>query len=285
MEYAKRKEKLDKELKPFIPALTFGEFPIVQLGTSSFKVMKYYGDYDLFSPIHKKLSDGEICKQIKTVLINTNKLPNIYFVELKLQNTKSKNEEEASKKKWKTIDVNCDDFEEQIKDLDYLKIDYIIYTNRLIELSIIYAFKPVPPDQELLNMLDKDFYHYKEENNLFKAYKRLFAYARLLKQYAKMKALTELFNSETGKLYSINSNLKAIKMVLDNNLIQRYPKIIPQVKNNTLNVGASLDETIGSEKELDKIIDKVDKRIQKETLNWTNQQLKQHPKKFFLPNK
>ncbi len=283
MEYAKRKDKLDKELKPFIKALTFQEFPIIQLGTSSFKVMKYYGDYDLFSPISKKIPEGDICRDIKNILSDTEALKNIYFVELKLQNAKTKAGKDGDKKKWHTVDVNCDDFEEQIKDLDYLKIDYIIYTDRLIELSIIYAFKPVPPDEELLSMLDKDFKYYKEEGNLFKAYKRLFAYARLKKQYAKMKVLTELFNSQTGKLYSINSNLKAIKMVLENKLIDRYPALIPQVRTNTLQVGNSLDETIGNEKDLDKIIQQVDDRIQKETVNWTNIKLKEHPKKFFLP--
>lgn len=283
MEFAKRKDKLDKELKPFIKALTFQQFPIIQLGTSSFKVMKYYGDYDLFSPINKKIPDADICRDIKTILRETDKLKNIYFVELKLQNAKTKAGKDGDKKKWHTIDVNCDDFEEQIKDLDYLKIDYIIYTDRLIELSIIYAFKPVPPDEELLSMLDKDFKHYKEDGNLFKAYKRLFAYARLKKQYSKMKVLTELFNSETGKLYSINSNLKAIKMVLDNKLIERYPKIIPQLRTNTLQVGTTLDETIGNEKDLDKIIQQVDDRIQRETVNFTNEKLKEHPKKFFLP--
>jgi hypothetical protein len=283
MEYAKRKDKLDKELKPFIKALTFQEFPIIQLGTSSFKVMKYYGDYDLFSPINRKIPDGDICRDIKTILKETDNLKNIYFVELKLQNAKTKAGKDGDKKKWHTVDVNCDDFEEQIKDLDYLKIDYIIYTDRLIELSIIYAFKPVPPDEDLLKMLSGDFSMYKEKGNLFKAYKRLFASARLLKQYSKMKVLTELFNSNTGKLYSINSNLKAIKMVLDNKLIDKYPKIIPQVATNTRQVGASLDETIGSEKDLDKIIEQVDNRIQKETVEWTNSKLKEHPKKFFLP--
>lgn len=283
MEYAQRKKKLDKELKPFIKALTFQKFPIIQLGTSSFKVMKYYGDYDLFSPINKKLSDGEICRDIKLILQATEKLPNIYFVELKLQNAKTKAGKDGKKKKWHTVDVNCDDFEEQIKDLDYLKIDYIIYTNRLIELSIIYAFKPVPPDEDLMSMLKNDFEYYKGEGNLFKAYKRLFAYARLTEEYAKMKALTELFNSETGKLYSINSNLKAIKMVLDNKLIDKYPRLIPQVRKNTLQVGDALDETIGSEKDLDKIVQKVDDRIQSETIRWTKEELKQHPKKFFEP--
>jgi hypothetical protein len=283
MEYAKRKDKLDKELKPFIKALTFQEFPIIQLGTSSFKVMKYYGDYDLFSPINKKIPDGDICRDIKNILKATDGLKNIYFVELKLQNAKTKAGKDGDKKKWHTVDVNCDDFEEQIKDLDYLKIDYIIYTDRLIELSIIYAFKPVPPDDELLSMLSGDFSMYKEKGNLFKAYKRLFASARLKKQYSKMKVLTELFNSQTGKLYSINSNLKAIKMVLENKLIDKYPALIPQVKTNTNKVGASLDETIGSEKDLDKIIEQVDNRIQKETVEWTNSKLKEHPKKFFLP--
>lgn len=283
MEYAKRKDKLDKELKPFIKALTFQNFPIIQLGTSSFKVMKYYGDYDLFSPINRKIPDGDICRDIKTILKETDNLKNIYFVELKLQNAKTKSGKDGDKKKWHTVDVNCDDFEEQIKDLDYLKIDYIIYTDRLIELSIIYAFKPVPPDEDLLKMLSGDFSMYKEKGNLFKAYKRLFASARLLKQYSKMKVLTELFNSDTGKLYSINSNLKAIKMVLDNKLIDKYPKLIPQVATNTRQVGATLDETIGSEKDLDKIIEQVDDRIQKETVEWTNGKLKEHPKKFFLP--
>lgn len=283
MEYAKRKDKLDKELKSFIPALTFQEFPILQLGTSSFKVMKYYGDYDLFSPVNKKISDGDICKEIKTILNNVNEIPNIYFVELKLQNAKTKAGKDGDKKKWESIDIHCEDFEEQIKDLDYLKIDYIIYTDRLIELSIIYAFRPVPPDEELLSMLEKDFYMYKEDGNLFKAYKRLFAFARLKKEYAKMKTLTELFNSSTGKLYSINSNLKAIKMVLDFKLIEKFPALIPQVQTNTLQVGTSLDETIGDEKDLDKIISKVDGKIQSDTVKWTSEKLKEHPKKYFQP--
>jgi len=284
MEYfSERKDKLDKELKSFIPALTFQNFPIIQLGTSSFKVMKYYGDYDLFSPVNRKISDGDICKEIKTILQNTDKIPNIYFVELKLQNATTKAGKDGDKKKWKTIDIHCEDFEEQIKDLDYLKIDYIIYTNRLIELSIIYAFKPVPSDEDLMSLLSNDFKHYKEDGNLFKAYKRLFAFARIKKQYAKMKTLTDLFNSDTGKLYSINSNLKAIKMVLDYKLIERYPALIPQVQNNTLKVGASLDETIGDEKDLDKIIEKVDAKIQSDTIKWTSEQLKEHPKKYFQP--
>lgn len=283
MEFAKRKDKLDKELKPFIKALTFQKFPIIQLGTSSFKVMKYYGDYDLFSPVNRKIPDETICKEIKTIMRECEALPNIYFVELKIQNAKTAKGKAGDKTKYKTIDVNCDDFEEQVKDLDYLKIDYIIYTDRLIELSIIYAFKPVPSDEELLSLLSNDFSMYKKDGNLFKAYKRLFAYARLKKEYSKMKVLTELFNSETGRLYSINSNLKAIKMVLDNDLINKYPKLIPQMKTNTMGVSKKLDETIGSEKDLDKIIDKVDKRIQKETVEFTKAKRNEHPEKFFSP--
>ena len=47
----------------------------------------------------------------------------------------------------------------------------------------------------------------------FKALKRLFSIYKIEKDYTNLKALTSLFNSNMGKIYEMNSNLKTIQLL------------------------------------------------------------------------
>ena len=48
---------------------------------------------------------------------------------------------------------------------------------------------------------------------MYKSLKRLFSIYKIKKEYLKLKQLTQLFNSNIGKLYETNSNLKTIQLL------------------------------------------------------------------------
>lgn len=264
MDIAETKKGIDEAIRKWVNVMKFNDSPIVQLGTSSFKAQKYFSDYDLFSPVNdRNMTPEKSCKEIKKILKNLESEDNIWFVELKIQN------KDGSKEKFYHPDIDCDKFIKSVKELDYLKFDFVVYiveTQKLTELSMIYSFSNMPPLEDLKKAIKADYDFYKGEGNIYKALKRAFSIYRLEGKKEKMVEISDLFNSNTGFLYTVSSNLKAIKLILEGGL--SGDNIQNKVKVNLIDVEKSINMPLTTEKEIDKAIKKLDNDISKQTKIW-----------------
>lgn len=267
MDIAETKEGIDEAIRKFVAVLKLDNSPVVQLGTSSFKTQQFFSDYDLLSPIsNRNLSAQKICDELKRILKSINDMDDIWFIELKIQNT------DGSKEKFFPQDISpldCGKVAKAIKTIDYIKIDAVIFirdTNKLTELSIIYAFQDVPADEILIKTISEDYKHYKSAGNPYKALKRLFSVYRIDGNREKMVELSSLFNSNTGKLYSLSSNLKAVKLILESGVSGK--NLGEKTRVNLQDVSKTIGKPLRTEREIDKGIKKLDGQIKKDTLEW-----------------
>lgn len=267
MDIAETKEGIDEAIRKFVAVLKLDNSPVVQLGTSSFKTQQFFSDYDLLSPIsNRNLSAQKICDELKRITKSINDMDDIWFIELKIQNT------DGSKEKFFPQDISpldCGKVAKAIKTIDYIKIDAVIFirdTNKLTELSIIYAFQDVPADEILIKTISEDYKHYKSAGNPYKALKRLFSVYRIDGNREKMVELSSLFNSNTGKLYSLSSNLKAVKLILESGVSGK--NLGEKTRVNLQDVSKTIGKPLRTEREIDKGIKKLDGQIKKDTLEW-----------------
>ena len=118
-------------LKQLMTFFKFKKYKVQLLGSSSLEyVSKYASDYDFYTNIHLEKNLNDVYYFLNKIL--TMEDENIYFIELKFQLLNGK------KFKFKTLDqlILPDINRDQI---DYIKIDYIIYSNyELKDMSIIY---------------------------------------------------------------------------------------------------------------------------------------------------
>lgn len=267
MDIAETKEGIDEAIRKFVAVLKLDNSPVIQLGTSSFKTQQFFSDYDLLSPIsNRNLSAQKICDELKRITKSINDMDDIWFIELKIQNT------DGSKEKFFPQDISpldCGKVAKAIKTIDYIKIDAVIFirdTNKLTELSIIYAFQDVPADEILIKTISEDYKHYKSSGNPYKALKRLFSVYRIDGDREKMVELSSLFNSNTGKLYSLSSNLKAVKLILESGVSGK--NLGEKTRVNLQDVSKTIGKPLRTEREIDKAIKALDGQIKKDTLEW-----------------
>ena len=101
------------------------------------------------------------------------------------------------------------------KNISFIKIDYIVFLDFVFkEVSIMYIFKENEMDtDDIIKKLTDDYSELIDNGENFKAMKRAFSIYKIQKDHPNMKRLTSLFNSNLGKIYEINSNLKTILLL------------------------------------------------------------------------
>jgi len=267
-----QQRQIEQDVLPFVDAVQWDEgTPIQLLGTGSQQAQKYPSDIDLFSSIQNtKVDDvAGIYNHMDTVFENCDALGDMYFIEFKLQNV------DGSKQKWfETSALSQQGLEEAVPVggvIDFVKVDYVIFIrdrNLFTELSSIYSFSPMPPVRVLIEKIRGDFNMYYNDGNYYKSLKRMYSIYKLQDKKEKLVELSTLFNSDTGYKYSISSNLKAIKLLLEH--YGDDPSIINALRANLSDIGRKVGEKIDSEAKIDAIIASLDKKIQEETVVWLN---------------
>jgi hypothetical protein len=101
------------------------------------------------------------------------------------------------------------------KKVKFVKLDYIVFLDYVFkEVSIMYIFKnKKESDTDMIQTLRNDYDDLMAKGENFKALKRLFSIYKIEKDYTNLKTLTSLFNSNIGKIYEMNSNLKTIQLL------------------------------------------------------------------------
>ena len=133
----------------------------------------------------------------------------MYFIEAKNQ---YKNGD-----KTKYIHIDDYKFDKSIPELDFIKLDFVIYINyNFMELSIIYSFNLINDMTIFTKQLKDDMTTLKNDGMYYKALKRLFGIYKLRSNSNNMLVLlSKFFNSPIGMIYKINSQLKAIKLLME----------------------------------------------------------------------
>lgn len=204
------KKYSQKNIRKLLKILSFNKNIIQLVGTGSMQSQWYPADFDFLSIIHNKLNDYQTYQEFKKILNNINKEPNLYFIELKIQN---KNGEKHKIYKIDEFDENFFDKNYDDIKLELIKIDLIIFLEgKFKEVSIIYFFddKPLDINSYITSLLkdQKDFYN---EGQFYKSLKRLLVATKYMPVIDKnlIISITQLFNSMTGKLYQIKNELDA----------------------------------------------------------------------------
>jgi len=196
------KRKVKPEIYDIIKNLTFGNYKLKLAGSASLASQRYYSDYDFNCNIRTR-KQKVIYSEFKKILSYEN--DKLYFIEFKIEYL------DGTKLKLNDKNIKLSMF----KNIKFVKIDYILFFDYVYkELSIIYNFYYIKEDKNTkIQRLKNDYNELFKEGNIYKSLKRLFSIYKIQKDYANLKNLTSLFNSNVGKLYEVNSNLKTIQLL------------------------------------------------------------------------
>lgn len=127
------------------------------------------------------------------------------------------------------------------------KMDVVswVQNSRFTDFSMIYQFKH---GDTLLNPGIRDFeesireniYVLKHDGNYFKMAKRMFALARFKKHQKEIETLSEMFNSDMGRLYHVYGDIGTLESLVENTSSLPYSRIefeVDQFKGRLSNIG------------------------------------------------
>ena len=228
MDILKKKFSIKKEIYDTYKILQFKHFPINCIGTASYLYLYYFSDYDLISDIKGHYSTYNIHQEFKRIIDQID-----YFIEFKIQRLDGTKHKYFNKAGFK-----IDSFEKEFHDVEYCKIDLIIYKDYFFtEVSCNYYFneKPINIEKSLVSNVHEQI----KDKQYFKALKRIFSLLIDIRRStlsadapqkstrfsgdqktnkkalvsSQLEILTKLFNSEYGEKYVIVNNLKLIKLL------------------------------------------------------------------------
>ena len=211
------------------------------VGSSADKDVVYSADYDLMEEKDFKKTTDIFSKILdlfrKKYKIALNPKSNIWIIDFKCGTFRGQPirwDKDSIKKGYVLIDnepkyfVDCLQQESRIK-MDAIAVD----TNGEInEYSDIYFIKigsheltrEISPEETAI-LIYKDFHHYLEEKNYFKAVKRLYSYAKIKNMKPLIKALLKVINSQLGRQSKLIADLNTINDLITNNF-RKVPKSI-----------------------------------------------------------
>lgn len=224
------KNKIPQEIVKYISALRYKNEQIFFEGSASLIRNNYSGDIDLQCFIDANL---DLFSEFKKILEKTDAIDNIYFIEGKVQL------KDGKKVRWYDIEEFVPTMVKNFNMIDFIKLDYVLLLNGIFtELSIIYTIKRDDRDtpEEILNAIKKDYNGYIADGQYFKSLKRLFTIIKMTDLPEANKVLESmvkgLFNTEGGKLYKLNSALKAIVLFKEHFNSAEENRIAEQVYRN-----------------------------------------------------
>lgn len=200
MNVLEEKRKLNSYIYDKVQKLKFKNVKINLAGSAALQSQRYFSDYDFNSIIKRKYKPKTLFDEFNQILIAS--VQSLFFIELKFEYLDG-----TKKKIYDIIEIKPNMF----KNLNYIKIDYLLWFDyHFKELSIMYIFKNTKYGVE---DIEKDYDELVSSGNYYKALKRLFSIYKLTKNHKEAVILTKYFNSDYGKLYSMNSNLKTLLLV------------------------------------------------------------------------
>jgi hypothetical protein len=226
------KNKIPQELVKYISALRYKNEQIFFEGSASLIRNQYASDIDLQTFI---TGSPDLFAEFSKIQDKTDKIDNIYFIEGKVQMR------DETKARW----YKREDFKEKMvaksSKISFIKLDYVLLINSIFtELSIIYTIKRPEEERdttdEILNAIKTDYNGYLKDGQYYKSMKRMFTIIKITDLEGSHKVLEDmvkgLFNTESGKLYKLNSALKAIVLFREYYKDEHSKRMAEQVYRN-----------------------------------------------------
>jgi len=240
----------DMELLPFFKAVSFNNRKPSVIGSFSLESQRNAGDIDLDVYIEGKTDHTFVEKELLKIIKNIDDNQNMFFIELKIQYKDGK--------KIKFGADKIDDIKiptQNFNNIDYIKIDTIIYFDgHFKEMSINYYLNPNIKD--VVKEIEKDIIDLLKEKNYYKVIKRLFSIAKIQNDKPRGKLISTFLNNYTGGEYKQLSNLKAIKLLLEN---YDDPLIRKMIRANLIN-----DRIVPKVDVVYRLIPKIQKKVNME---------------------
>ena len=195
-------------------ALTWKPYTLQLVGTGGLKAQQNFAaDFDFVSKI-EEFTAASAFDSIDRILQNINETPNLFFIELKLQN------KDGSKiKVFKIEDFNEESFNVAFdpETIDYAKIDGVVDLDGVFkEVSALYFLSSTPLDNAKYQAeLLKDSVEKYKDGKPYKALKRMFMAEKLQDRLGHplnidlINNITDFFNSEVGNLYEKMNQIDA----------------------------------------------------------------------------
>ena len=198
MDVLHEKRKLNSRIHDIVKKLKFKNSKMNLAGSASLQSQRYFSDYDFNSVVKIKYKSSTIYDEFMRILSNEE----LYFIEFKIEyldGTKQKIFDLSKLKK------------NMFKNINFVKIDYVLWFDyHFKELSIVYIFSEIKYG---VDNVKKDYDELTQDGNNYKALKRLFSIYKITNNKKEAVKLTKFFNSSFGKLYEVNSNLKTLLMM------------------------------------------------------------------------
>ena len=231
------------------------------VGSSADKDVVYSADYDLMEEKDFKKTTDIFSKILdlfrKKYKIALNPKNNIWIIDFKcgmFRGQPIRWDKASIKKGYVLIDnepkyfVDCLQQESRIK-MDAIAIDA---NGEINEYSDIYFIKigsheltrEISPEETAI-LICKDFHHYLEEKNYFKAIKRLYSYAKIKNMKPLIKELLKVINSQLGRQSKLIADLNTINDLIANNF-RKVNKSVILVNLSNLGLKMSKNKSLKS---------------------------------------
>ena len=207
----KEKTHYPSDVVAVLDAMAIGDLEL--LGSATLRSQQYAGDYDGHDVVKVK-SAAEAAEKFRAMVLRLDKLPDLWITEIKA------GVKDGEKRVW-TVESIRDHLKELAAAIPtgLVKVDAVAVVggNRLAEFNIIYDFgyEADRSSKEILQELEEDREDYRKEGNWIKVLKRDFAIAKFVGKTSEVKRLTEVLNSEIGKLYQMVTDLDVLITLLE----------------------------------------------------------------------
>jgi hypothetical protein len=196
---------------PILKTFQWDDYPFQLVGTGGLKVMSYPADIDGLV-IVKEFTPRSAYANTKKVLDRIQQEPNLFFVELKLQNKDAKDKLKFYNPAEFTKEAFYRFFDPD--KIDMIKFDCVMNFDgaHFKEVSCIYFLSNTTLDMNKYQQtLFEDGVHYFQDGNEYKYLKRLFMSHKIAEvpNLKVLNAIADFFNSGIGRVYSIKNELDA----------------------------------------------------------------------------
>jgi len=182
------------------------------VGSANIRKNIYYSDYDLFEGLNDK-NINKIIKHFKDIFKQIKKHKSAIVSDFKCGR-----DHKGNAIRWTYKDIikghkHDITFREALLMDAIIKIDIIVFLNsRFLEITEVYNINYKMDDQHIIEEYERLI----KEDKQFKALKKVFSVMKRhpTKNKDKMDKMTEFFNSKTGLLYRVMSDVKTIITVL-----------------------------------------------------------------------
>lgn len=229
-----------KEAVKVLDTMAFDKSNIMIGGSASLKSQQYAGDYDASEKVDAPLPS--LVKGFQTIIRNLKKY---YIGDIKcgVYNDKVRWTPDEVLKGFQIIQGHRFTLEEGFQS-GRTKVDVIAKVKgRYTDFSMIYYFsvngKPLNEEpKDPIKAIKDDIKLLQKQGETFKVLKRQFSLAKINNNTKELKRLSDIFNSDRGKLYKLLSDVRTLGDLLEGHTVPA--KVAKQATKHLRAIGATL---------------------------------------------